>query len=455
MSDLKTRLKELDLDALSDRELLVVVLVGLVLLAGLLWIGFSLLDPPPPRALVISAGRRGGGYFAAGQRYRELFARNGITLEVRESSGSVENLERLLDPRSGVNIALVQSGTFSSENGAVPSVESLASLYYEPVLVFHHLPGPVTRLSQLRGKRIAVGDPGSGTLATAEQLLLANGVDRENAALRTVSSDEGIRLLERGELDAVFVIAQAESPVVQEAFKAGLPMVDFEQSDAYVRRFPWLSKLTLPRGSVNLGTDYPPSDVHLLAPTANLLVRADLNPALAYLLLEIAAEVHAQPGLFQRAGEFPAPAAPGFSASAQAQRYFQSGKPLFQRYLPFWVANRLERTLVVIIPFLVVLVPALRIGPALLRWRKKARVNRLYGELKEIEARFPEPLAAHLVGPFASALSALEKRAQALRLPLQYGSDQYQLRAHIALLRQRLSPNGTAAASSVGTQPGS
>jgi TRAP transporter TAXI family solute receptor len=440
MSELKARLRDLDLDALTDRELLLAAVAVFLALAGLLWLGFGLLDPPPPRTLILSAGRPGGGYWAAAQRYRALFEANGVALEVRESSGSVENLGRLKDPASGVSIALVQGGTGSDADAADGRIEAAASLYYEPILVFHHLPGSVTRLAQLRGRRIVVGDPGSGTLATAEELLGANGVDRQNSTFLTLSPEAGVEALKRGQADAVFVIAAAESPVVEEAFRAGLPLVDFEQADAYVRRFGWLSKVVLPRGAVSLASDYPGSDVHLLAPTANLLVRSDLNPALAYLLLEIATEVHSGPGLFQHAGEFPAPPAPGFIQSPEAKRYFQSGKPFFQRYLPFWVANRLERTLVVVVPFLVLLLPLLRIGPAVVRWRKKARINRLYGELKAIEEKFPLPLDAAHAAACAEALSAVEGRVRALRLPLQFGNDQYQLRSHIQLLRARLPP---------------
>ncbi|MGA2550983.1 MAG: TAXI family TRAP transporter solute-binding subunit [Burkholderiaceae bacterium] len=439
MSDLLRRLRKFDLDALTDLELVLVFLVFLVGLVALFWIGFGLLDPPPPRALTISAGRPGGGYWAAAQRYRQLLAKEGITLDVRESSGSIENLARLKDPQSGVNIALVQSGTRTDDDPDDPIVRSAASIYYEPVLVFHKLPGTITRLSQLRGKRIAVGDPGSGMFATATELFGANGLNRDNTTFLSMSAEDGVSAVQQGHADAVFLVAAADSDVVQQAFRAQLSLVDFEQADAYVRRYPWLSKVVLPRGAVNFGTDYPTTDIRLISPTANLLVRSDLNPALTYLLLAKASEVHNGPGLFQRPGEFPAPGSPGFVASEESKRYFVSGKPFFQRYLPFWVAYRVVPALVILIPFLVLLIPAVRIGPALLKWRKKARINRLYGQLREIEERFPSPQASGQATPYRVALDEVEKRVRALHLPLQYGSDQYQLRAHITMLRSRLS----------------
>jgi len=438
MSNMSRRLRDLDLDALSDGELIFAIAAALCFLAALLWIGFGLLDPAPPRVLVLSAGRPGGGYYAAAKRYQEEFAKYGIALEVRESSGSVENLHKLRDAHSGVSIAFVQSGTATPDELADPDIQSIASLYYEPLIVFHRLPDPINRLSQLRGKRIAIGERGSGVLKASRELLAANGVDDGNSELLRLSPEAGMALLTKGQLDAVFVIASADSPVVQQGFAAREHLVDFTQADAYVRRFPWLSHVVLPRGSVDLGDDYPAADVHLLAPRATLLVRSNLNPALIYLLMEIVTRVHDRAGLFERRGEFPSQAGLEFPQNAESTRYFSSGKPFFQRYLPFWAANRVERALIILVPLLVILVPLLRYVPALVHWRKKARVNRLYGELKEAEARYERSSNGDGARDYGLVLEAIEAKANAVHLPLQYGSDLYQLRLHIAFLRRRL-----------------
>ena len=438
MSNLGRRLRNLDFDALSNGELLLVVAAGVCLFAALVWIGFGVLDPAPPRTLVLSAGRPGGGYYAVARRYQREFAKYGISLEVRESSGSVENLKRLRDPHSHVSLAFVQSGTATPEDLTDPHIESIASLYYEPLIVFHHLPNPINRLSQLRGKRIAIGEPGSGVLKAARTLLADNSVDSGNTELLLLSPEAGMKLLTKERLDAVFVIASADSPVVEEGFAAREHIIDFTQADAYVRRFPWLSELVLPRGSIDLGGDYPGADVHLVAPQATLLVRRGLSPALVYLLMEITTEVHHPAGLFERAGEFPKQTGLEFPQNAESVRYFSSGKPFFQRYLPFWAANRIERALIILVPLLVIFVPLLRYVPAIVHWRKKARVNRLYGELREAETRCVDLSNPQEIVTCERMLSVLEAKANALHLPLEYGADLYQLRLHIALLRRKL-----------------
>jgi len=408
---------------------LVALLVLLALLLTVMWLG-----PLPSRTVVMSTGAPGSDYEDLGRRYQAILRRSGVKLQLRPSAGSVENLARLNDPRSGVEIALVQGGLTSEVRS--PGLESLGAMFYQPLWFFSRLP-PDTRLDALRGKKFAVGPEGSGTRALALQMLALNGIDSNFAQFLPLSTQDAAAALLRGDIDAATMVSSWDSGVVRKLLASpDLTAVSFPRADAYVALYPYLSKLRVPMGVGDLATNRPPADVFLVAPKVSLLVQRDLHPALKYLLLEAASEIHSAPGIFARAGQFPAAEPGDVPLSRDAQQFYRSGPPFLQRYLPFWLATFATRLLVLLIPIMGVAYPLLRFAPALYGWSMRRRVFRLYGELKFIEAEL-ESRQGPASPEVLARLEKLEERANRLQVPVGFAHLLYQLRTHIQLVRRQ------------------
>lgn len=404
-------------------------------------VAYQFVAPEPPRRITITTGSEAGAYYAYARRYAAVLAARGITLEVMTSAGSHQNLERL--EKGEADVAFVQGGIVartSSEDDDEPGpLRSLGSVAYEPVWVFYRGEQRVDKLYQLAGRRVAVGEDGSGIRGLALQLLEANDIKPDSPDLLPLAGLTAAEALQQSEIDAAFIVAAQEAPVVQVMLRSpGLRVVGFSQADAYLRRFPFLSKVVLPRGVVDLVRDVPPRDTALLATTANVIVRDDLHPALASLLLQAMTEVNGRGGFFQRAGEFPAYKDQSFPLSTDAARYYQSGPPFLQRYLPFWLAVLVERLFVMILPLVMVLLPLLKFAPAIYSWRVRSKIVRCYGDLKFLE----NDLRQHYNPPqhqeYVAHLERIENTASTLNIPLAFSDLLYTLREHINLVREEL-----------------
>ena len=404
------------------------------------YVAYQFVEPAPPTKIVITTGSDSGAYYQFAQRYATILARNGVTLEVKTSAGSLENLERLKNDEA--QIGFVQGGVVelpedqdvADDSGLL----SLGSVFYEPVWVVYRGEGRLDRLTDLRGKRIAIGQEGSGVRMLAQQLLRANEI-KAGDHLVPLSGLKAAEELQQGRIDAAFIIAAENAPVVQVLLRSpGIKVMSFAQADAYHRRFPFLSKLTLPQGVADLVHDYPPFDITLLAPTANLIVRDDLHPALQSLLLQAASEVHGRAGFFQRAGEFPAYKDRLVPLSPEAARYFKSGPPFLQRYLPFWLAVLADRLIVLLIPIFALMIPLLKVAPAIYTWRVRSKVYRCYGELKFLEEDLRNRFDPAKLGDYRNRIDALDEEASQLSVPLGFTDLVYTLREHVNLVRHIL-----------------
>lgn len=407
------------------------------LIAGIGFVvAFQFVEPAPPKRMTITTGGESGAYYQFAKRYATILARDGITLDIQTSAGSLHNLERLKNDEA--QIAFVQGGVLQPANdpdeAEASGLLSLGSVFYEPVWVFYRGP-TMSRLSELQGKRIAVGQEGSGIRALAKTLLDANEVPFGDKVLSLAGLDAA-EALQQGQIDAAFIIAAESAPVVQVLLRSpGVRLMNFTQSWAYERRYPFLTRLTLPRGVADLVRDLPPEDIRVLAPTASLVVRDDLHPALQALLLQAAREVHGRPGFFQSANEFPAYLDPMLPLSPEADRFFKSGAPFLQRYLPFWLAVLVDRMIVLLVPVIALLIPLMRIAPAVYNWRVRSKVFRCYGELKFLEEDLKHHFDAARLGEYRSRLDALDEEASQLHVPLGFTDLVYTLREHVNLVR--------------------
>jgi TRAP-type uncharacterized transport system substrate-binding protein len=411
--------------------------LGLVALALiLLGAGIFIFATLPPRTVVMATGAKGGANHELGIRYREILAQSGVTLQLLPTSGGLENLARLRDPRSGVSVGFVQGGTTSRKES--PGLESLGTVFYEPLWFFYRSEIG-DNIQALRGRRVSIGPEGSGGRALALELLKRFRIDSIIGEVSGYVPQVAAEKLIAGEIDAALIVTASDSPIVQRLINAeGIELASIPRADAYIAHYPFLNKLVLPAGVGDILNNRPPKDVVMLAPKASLAVRADLHSAIQHLLLSAALQVHSQPGIFQKAGQFPAAEPIDLPLSEEAQRFYKSGRPFFQEHLPFWMATLVERMLVVFIPMAILLYPMFKLLPQMYGWLMQSRILRLYDEMKSIENEIESEGQAHNIDALSAKLDQLNQRANQLRLPTTYASALYTLRSHIDLVRARL-----------------
>ena len=409
----------------------------LVALAGFL-LAFYFVEPPPPGELVIAAGPADGNYYAAAKQYAQLFEENDVKLTIRETAGSVENYELLLNDDS-VQLAIVQGGT-SPQAPGIERLEALATLYLEPLWVFHRAGLSIEQLSDLRGKRVAVGQAGSGTKVLTETLLNANGVQdgRGKTTFVTHNVSRTIGMLEHGDIDAAFFVLAAESAIVRDLLcNEQFELLSFYRNQAYAQRYPFLKSVVLSRGVIDLTRDLPRRDVQLIAPVANLVATRELHDAFIPLLLEAAISTHEAGGLVSDPGKQPSLNGSEFTPNAVARHYLKYGPSFFQKYLGFWIASLIDRAKIMLVPLVVLLIPLVKLAPPVYRWRIRSRIYRWYALLRGIDQALRTARVDELQ-EFAKKLSAVEWELVEVSVPLSYMEEFYHLRLHIDLVRRRL-----------------
>jgi TRAP-type uncharacterized transport system substrate-binding protein len=397
----------------------------------------TMLSPTPPRTVMMATGAQGSAYSEFGERYRALLARHGVRLKLVSTNGAVDNVRMLGDASSGVSVAFVQGGIVDAEQA--PELLSLGTVFYEPVWLF--IRGDLARASadMLKGRRVSIGPEGSGTRKLASELIAALGVDVTSTEMLDLTSQDAGAALLRGEIDMAVMVAPWEYAVVRQLLASEfINAMSFPRADAHIALRPYLNKLIVPQGVADLARNRPPADLLLVAPKSSLVVRSDLHPAIQYLLLEAASQLHSKPGIFQKAGQFPAAEPIDLPLSDQAQRYYQTGPPFLQRYLPFWMAVFVARLLLLLIPILGVAYPMVRLLQAIYGWGMRRRIFNLYGELKFLEADIEARPPGAPVEDLRAALEKLEFRANHLRVPVAFAHMLYTLRDHIGLVRERL-----------------
>jgi TRAP transporter TAXI family solute receptor len=395
-----------------------------------------LLSNMPPRSIAMATGPEGGGYHEIGRQYQALLARTGVQLRLVATAGSVENLALLRDPNSGVDFALVQGGSVGNAAG---ELDSLGTLFYEPLWIFHRGGVMGGTLAALRGRKVSIGPVGSGSYALLLQLLKRNRVDQDVGELLALPPQEAADKLLAGEIDAAAMLSSWDAPVVQRLIAdERVELLNMDRADAYVALYPFISKATVPRGVGDLAKDLPPADVALFASKASLVVRKDLHPAIQYLLLSTAVQIHSGASMFHHSGRFPAAEGIELPLSSEAVHFYKSGQPFLQNNLPFWMASLVGRLLVLLIPIVAVLYPMMRFLPALYGWLMRRKIARLYGELRFLEDEIAGGGKPADAAQLMARLDHLERQANQLRMPIAYESMMYLLRNHIGVVRNRL-----------------
>jgi hypothetical protein len=444
----KRKIGPLRIQLISWRDLATSLGPALLLSALAIWIAFHFVRPAPPDTVTITSGPEGTTLWTYAERYRKILARNGVTLKILPSEGSLDNLKRLGDSNVEVDVGFVQGGLASQLDAG--DLVSLGSMFYEPLAVFYR-GAPLDRLSELKGRRIAIGPEGSGTRTLALTLLKANGIEPKSATrlLNLEGKDAAQALLEH-RIDAAFLMGDSATPASMREllYARDIRLFDFVQGDGYVGRFHYLSKLALPAGSIDLGRNMPPKPLTLIAPTVELIARSGLHPALSDLLIEAAREVHGRATLIQHAGEFPAPLEHEYRIADDAARYYKSGKGFAYRYLPFWLASLVDRIALALVPVIVLLVPSLRLVPMLYGWRIKTRIYHRYGELMALERAALSQPTPEQRAELLKRLAEIEKTVITNKMPGSFADQVYVLRQHINFVREQLAQEAHAASKS-------
>ena len=418
----------------SYKELFFILIPILLLVFFGFFGAYQFVSPAPPNKITLSAGNLHGTYYAVAKQYQEELSKDGIELTVLESTGSRENIERLLNKEA--DIALVQGGTAFADEKLL----SLGSLYYEPVTLFYRSDLKLHRLADFSGLKISIGVKGSGTRMLASQLFAINHVNSLNTKFLYLPPKQSLEKLKNGDIDAVFLVSSIHSPIVQELIKnKDFNLFNFERADAYSQVLPFLSKVTLYEGILDFKNNIPDQAVTLLAPTANLVVRDDLHKSLAILLMQAMETNHGNSDLFSTPDFFPSASLTAYPLSDVAERFHKVGPPFLMKYLPFWIATFIDRMIVMLLPLTLLLLPLFKILPPLYRWRVRSRVYKWYKELQDVDDQaYGSQLSMDEFHRLDQELERIKKEVGKLHTPLSNADQLYNLLVHIDLIRKLL-----------------
>jgi TRAP-type uncharacterized transport system substrate-binding protein len=408
-------------------------IVAIICIASVVWLVMEYFNPEPPSTITIATGPKGGTYEFFAQRYREELARSHVKLNIRITDGTAENIRLLEDPTSGVQVAFVVGGVSNSQEA--PGLLSLGRVNYQVFWLFYRGTETLDHLTQLQGKRIGVGPEGVVTT----RVLDAAGVNSQSATLVPFTGSAAVEALLDGRLDAIFVALAPESSIIQPLFRSpNVRLMSVSQTDALTRIFPYLVRLVLPQGVVDLAHDIPSNDVNLIGTTNAVVVRKDLHPAIIDLLAKTLVDVHGGAGIFQRAGEFPTQTDPEFAVADGAREFYKDGPSYLNKYLSYWTVSLIKRIIAVILSCAVVLVPFSRIAPNLSTWVVRNRMRDLYRRLRYVEAEMQTDLTASQLDVLQSDLERIEQSADNIGVPIRHSDLFFELKTHINLVRQRL-----------------
>jgi TRAP-type uncharacterized transport system substrate-binding protein len=414
----------------------VAFLILVAILFAILWV----LVPPPPRSIELATGFPTGLYQQFGEKIQAELAREGVSLKLRTTGGTSDNLALLSNPESGVDFAMVQGGV--ADLSKHPNFVSIAGVFYEPAWVwyressFQNESGRLGLLSQLKGKRVSIGNQGSGTLTLTTQLLEASGMSLNDLRAEKLKPLDALEKFKKGELDAVFLVSAAEAPLVRSFYETpGIRLMNFEQADAYVHLFPFLSKVTVPRGVVSISYDLPRQDIQVLAATATLVGKNDLSPVLVTLLLGETYDILKTYSYLQKPGEFPSGAGLDFPVHVDAEIYLKDGPSFLHRHLPFWTAVWIGRFAKIVIPLLVILIPLFTYIPAAKNLLLRLKLSQVYEELKVIEKNASNSV---LKEKNFKDLADIERRVGNIKVSMLDAKELYDLKGHVGEVRGRL-----------------
>ena len=395
------------------------------------------IEPAPPRAFKLASGSEGGAYYAFAQDYKKTLEDSGTKVEVITTSGSLENIELL--QKGEVDFAFIQSGlaSYNLDPEQNEGLQSLGSLYFEPLWIFTRASFKANSLQELKGLTIAVGGIGSGTRAVANQVLESSGIYKGDTKFLDIGGEKAFEYLKNGKVDIVFISSGLSSNIIQKFVKdPELSLLSERRAPAFDKRYPFLSHLTLPEGVLDLAHNIPPQQTELLSSAALLVAGPDAHQTLKALMVHTAHSIHNQNPPYLQDIAFPNPDFSDFPLADEADRYYKYGPSFLQRYLPFWVADLIDRLKVMLIPLITIMFPLMKIAPPTYRWRIRSKIYKWYKDLKAAEGL--DGSSTRDVQDALVILDNMDKEAKQTPVPLSYTDALYNLRMHISLVKEKL-----------------
>lgn len=413
--------------------LTIILVSSIIILTGVVFF----IQSAPPTELTITSGPQGSIFHGIAIKYQKALGKNGIKVNVLESKGSLENLSRIFEKETKIDLALVQSGS-EEEGKKYRRLVSLGGISYQPLFFFYR-GKPIERLTEMKGKTIAIGAEGSGARKLALKILKLNGIS-EGPNLVTLKGEEESKALLENKIDAAFLMGEdASLEVIRTLLNTdGINLMNFNNANAYVRKIDILHKLEVPEGVLNFEKNIPNHNITLMGPMVELIATKGLHPALSDMILDAATEIHGNAGIFKKRDEFPMAAENTIRLSEDAERFYKSGKGFLYRYLPFWLASLVNRILVSFLPMLIVLIPAVRSIPAIFRWIGQLRIRRRYRALLKLEEKFLYENDMEKLKELFTQFENIEKDVQRMRVKAIFADQFYRLRSHIDYVRRAM-----------------
>ncbi|MEA3373814.1 MAG: TAXI family TRAP transporter solute-binding subunit [Campylobacterota bacterium] len=421
----------------------------LIFIAILFGIGYQYLDPIAPKSVSIITGEKDGVYYKTALKYQELLKDEGVTLNIIPSDGSIAALKML--EKNKADMAFIQGGTTSDYQHL--SLYSLASLYFEPLWIFYRTElGNVMYISQLVGKRLAIGKEESGTYRLSIEILNMNGVTADNTTFLHLSNEEAKNAILAGEIDAVFNVSGAYTSLIKELFyDSNVHLMSFKRAHAYDKRFPYISKVDIAEGMVNVRDNIPSEEISMIATVATLLAKEDLHPDIVRLILQAAKKVHSKGGVFEDEGAFPSSRYTDIEMSPEADIYLKEGDGWLDRIFPFWIASQIKRLMILVIPLLILFIPLIKGAMPLYRWQIRHKIYGRYEKLHDINKRLSTMNMDETEKEIIDLKEILEGIKQNTDVPLSYMNEYYDLQLHMNLVIQNLQEHKTALARNMKT----
>jgi TRAP-type uncharacterized transport system substrate-binding protein len=389
------------------------MLAAILCIVGLAWLGLAYLIPAPPSKITIATSLAGDHYQVVGSRYQGILAGSDVEVQLQLTQGAKENLRLLNDPDSGIQIGFMQGGVSNSK--LAPDLLSLGRIDHQMFWLFFPTGETLTDLTQLKGKRVALGSLDSGDRVVCEKILAVAGINYDNTTLLYFAPQDAVKALDDGTIDALFLNLSPDSPILHALLNGPqYRLMNFTEAEALTRIFPYLVRLVLPRGAIDLGRKIPPSDINLVATTNVVLVRKEIHPAIIDLLSHAILEAHSAPGLFQKVGDFPTQTDPEYPIAQGARDFYKNGPSYMNRYLPFWMTSYVQRIIAVLVAVIAIVLPIFNYAPKLYLWFIRERVRRLYRRLRVVEQELQTKLSSSQVQVLQSDLESIARAATIL-----------------------------------------
>ncbi len=405
-----------------------------LLVAAAFYIAYLFMPPPPPKEVSIATGRKDGVYYKFAKAYQKALKEDGIVLKIVPTAGSKAALAAVNSAK--VDFAFMQGGTADSN---ITHTFGLAAIYFEPLWILHSNTINPQLLTELRTKRIAIGERGSGSYDLDRTVLAAAGIDRSNSELLPLSLKESIEALSAGKVDALMGVISADSKLINQALhEKSIKLFECRRAAAYAKKFDYLSVVTLYEGALDLAANIPEKDTKMIATTAQLVANENASHEIIRLLLRKAKEIHSKPTLFAKAGTFPTENYLQLPIHEEAKRYLERGDSWLERTFPFPIATLIDRLLVFLIPLITLLLPLAKGFLPVYRWRIRHQIYKWYKLLRQIDEK-ADSLDAEGISKELEKIQKLQKEVQEhVNVPLSYMGEYYLLREHIDLIKDKL-----------------